>query len=488
MPGARRNGKGQSVRIGRRTLLAGSGAVAAAGAAGWWWGGEPNLPAADRAVRSPREIFDRGLVGIEHSGWTRPEGLAPAYPPLAGDIEADVLVVGAGLAGTSLALHLAEAGISVAVIEARQPGWGASGRNAGHVLPTLRDPAVFDTFPDRGKAFLAAFHEHRRLPYDLAERLGLGADAVRAGYLNVAESADDAAKFRAQCAWMERQGLLTAEEIGGAELAAQTGSKLWTHAINFPDGGHVNPYRLSNGMAQAAARLGPRIMGESPALDIAALGRRWRVRTPRGSVTADRVVFCTNAYPTDIVPEFASAFYPLTAYALTTRSLPDEARARIMPGGQTLSQIPLDINPLVRDRHGKLVLSSIPTVSSPEDAQWHFRNQLAWLHHAWPETRDMQIELEAYWTGRVAMRDREFPGVFQPRPGLFGLMYFNAWGNLMAPLMGKLLAQALAADRPDMLPIPIERPEAVSNQGKMDRIIRHVLIPGARTAQRLGVL
>lgn len=477
-----------TMRIGRRTLLAGTAAVAAGAAGAWWWGGEPPVPKADRAARTEGQLFERGLIGIERSGWTRPEGVAAPWPVLAADIAADVLVVGAGLAGSSLALHLAEAGLKVAVIEARQPGWGASGRNAGHVLPTLRDAAVFERFPDGGKAFLDAFRKHRNLPYDLAARHGAAQDAVRSGYLNVAENAEAAAEFRAKSAWMERQGLLRIEETGGEELVRQTGSRLWTHAISFPDGGQVNPYRLTNAMTAAAARLGALVFGESPAIRIDQAGSRWTVRTPRGSVTAERVVFCTNAYPTDVVPEFATAFYPLTAYALTTRTLPDEAKALIMPGRQTLSQLPLDINPLVRDRHDRLILSSIPTVSSPEDAVWHFRNQLAWLHHAWPETKAMKIELEAYWTGRVAMRDREFPGVFQPRPGIYGLMYFNAWGNLMAPLMGKLLARGLAADRTDALPFPIEKPLAVSNQGKMDRIIRHLLIPAARTAQNLGVL
>ena len=287
---------------------------------------------------------------------------------------------------------------------------------------------------------------------------------------------------------MERQGLLDISEIGGEELRRATGSQLWDRALNYRDGGRVNPYRMTNGMATTAAALGAKIHGESPAQTITRNGTRWTVRTAKGSVTADRVVFCANAYPTGIVPEFATAFYPLTAYALTTRPLPAEAQAAIMPGGQTLAQVPIDLNPLVRDGGNRLILSSIPSVSSPGDAAWHFANQLDWLHHAWPETRGIKIELEAYWTGRVAMRDRQFPGVFEPQPGLFGLMYFNAWGNVMAPLMGKLLAEGLAADRTDALPFPIEKPLAVSNPGKMDRIIRHVMIPAARIGQRIGLL
>jgi len=473
----------------RNLLLAGGGLLAAGALGGWkWWHRYPDLFMADLAARSEAELFERGLVNVEHSGWTRPEGLAQAWPELHDTLDTDVLVVGAGLAGSSLALHLAEAGIPTVLIEARQPGWGASGRNAGHVLPTLRDNSVFESFPDKGKAFLEAFRENHSIPFDLQQKHGFHADAVRSGYLNVAESKDEIGTFRAQTAWMERQGLLRVEELGGTELERQTGSKLWTHALDYIDGGHVNPYRLTNGMVAAASTLGARIHGGTPATAIEQQGQRWLVRTPKGSVRAARVVFCTNAYPTDVVPEFTRAFYPLTAYALTTKPLSDEAGARINPGGKTLSQVPLDINPLVRDQHGKLILSSIPAVAGAGDARWHFENQLAWLHHAWPETKAMQIELETYWTGRVAMREREFPGVFQPRPGLYGLMYCNAWGNVMAPLMGKLMAAGLAADRTDALPFPIEKPLAVSNQGKMDRIIRHLLIPSARTAQNLGIL
>ena len=476
--------------ISRRTLLAGTGiAIAGAGIAGTrWWGGEPPLAVGDRSAHTTAELFDRGLVPVETSGWTLPEGVAPPYGALTADIETDVLVVGAGLSGASLALHLIEAGVSVAVIEARQPGWGASGRNAGHVLPTLRDASVFETFPDQGKRFLEAFAEHHTIPFDLQAKYGFAADAVRSGYINAGTSANAIAKFRRETAWMEDRGMLNVAEMGGEELRKATGSEHWSHALIYLDGGRVNPYRMTNGMAATAATRGARIFGESPATDIAPVGQRWRVQTPTGSVMADRVVFCTNAYATDVVPEFAGSFYPLTAYALTTKPLSPEARKAIMPGGQTLAQVPIDLNPLVVDAHGRLILSSIPLVNAAENAHWHFANQLDWLHAMWPQTRRMGIELETYWTGRVALRDRQFPGVFELRPGLYGLMYFNAWGNVMAPLMGKLFAEGLVSDRMGDLPFPLEKPVAVANMGKQDRIIRHLLIPSARQAQRWGII
>ncbi|MBP9592713.1 MAG: FAD-binding oxidoreductase [Steroidobacteraceae bacterium] len=140
----------------------------------------------------------------------------------------------------SRALHLAEAGVSVAVIEARQPGWGASGRNAGHVLPTLRDASVFETFPDQGQRFLDAFAEHHTLPFDLPAKHGFAADATKSGYINAGGSAEDIARFRGQTAWMEERGLLTVVELGGEELRKATGGAHWSHALVYPDGGRAD--------------------------------------------------------------------------------------------------------------------------------------------------------------------------------------------------------------------------------------------------------
>jgi hypothetical protein len=79
------------------------------------------------------------------------------------------------------------------------------------------------------------------------------------------------------------------------------------------------------------------------------------------------------------------------AFALTTHPLPEELLGVVMPGGGTFAQAPVDLNPMVWDRHNRLILSSIPRRGRAHDGQWHFQSQLAWLHRVWSETRDVTI-------------------------------------------------------------------------------------------------
>ena len=449
---------------------------------------EAQVDGGPSASGSARSTFEQGAVPVELSGWTHTSSQIAEYPALTTDIQASVVVVGAGLAGSSLALHLAEQGVSVAVLEARQPGWGASGRNAGHVLPVLRDLKVFERFKDGGKRFLSLFREHHTIPFDLTKKYGFHSDAEQAGYLHATTSQRvfDSLKEKSRY-WQSEQGQ-PVEMLGSAEMERMTGSRYYTKGVLYRDGGRVNPYLFTNGMISAAVARGARVHGDSEAVSLEPVGKQWRVKTARGSVTADRVVFCTNAYPNSIVPAFTNNFYPLTAYALSTKPLTPEVLAYVMPSRATLAQEPVDLNPMVIDGGNRIILSSLPSTSRPEDARWHFEHHVDWLRRTWPQLRETDIQLEHYWTGRVALRDIEFPGVFEVKPGVYGLMHFNAWGNVMAPLMGMIFAQHLASDTMGDLPFPIETPTPVKDQGKQSLIIRKLLIPAARMGQWMGIV
>ncbi|MCB1678002.1 MAG: FAD-binding oxidoreductase [Halioglobus sp.] len=436
-----------------------------------------------------RDLYDSGTVPVAASGWTRTRGLGPDYPGLEGDLDTDVLVVGAGLAGGSLALHLSELGIATVVLEARQPGWGASGRNAGHVLPLLKDLEVFEAFPDRGRAFFELFSAHHTIPFDIAERYGIQCDAERSGYLNAMTSQRAFDKFaRAAAVSADRLGQ-SVRHLDAAVMRELTGSDYYPYGVLYESGGRINPYLFTGGMVETARGKGARVFGDTVATTLSPDGKGWRVRVANGaSVRCKRVVFCTNAYATAIVPAFQHGCYPLTAYALSSEPLPAAIAKTVMPSRATLAQVPIDLNPFIVDGHDRIITASIPSRTRPADAMWHFQQHLDWIHRTWPQTRDAPIALQAYWTGRVAMREADFPGMYELSPGVYGLMHFNAWGNVLAPLMGMALAQAIASDRPDRLPFPIVQPDRIAHPGKQELLIRSIMIPAARMAQSLGII
>lgn len=435
------------------------------------------------------DLYDTGTVPIATSGWTKTQGLGTHYPTLKEDLVTNVLVIGAGLAGSSVALHLSELGVDTVVLEARQPGWGASGRNAGHVLPLLRDMEVFEQFPDQGRAFFGLFREHHTIPFDIAKKYAIDCDAVESGYLNAMTSQSAFDKFKKSSMAPAKKLGQSLVDVDAATMREMTGSEYYSHGLLYESGGRINPYLFTQGMVKAAVGNGAKVFGDSVATKASPDGHGWQVTLENGnSVRCDKVIFCTNAYSSSIVPEFQQGCYPVTAYALSTKPLPADLLEVVLPSRATLAQVPVDLNPFIVDGYNRIVTASIPSRSKPADAQWHFEQHLKWIHRTWPETREVPIELEAYWTGRVAMREREFPGMYQLASGIYGLMHFNAWGNVMAPLMGKALAQSIASDRPDQLPFPIVQPDQVTNPGKQEFLIRSLMIPAARIAQRFGII
>ena len=117
--------------------------------------------------------MDNAAVDWPNSLWVAQTPDGPGLPELRGREAADVVVIGAGLTGLSTALHLRETGVDVAIVEAMEPGWGASGRNNGQVIPTLSRPDPEDIIARHGAAgerFVAMLRDSAMTLFDLARR------------------------------------------------------------------------------------------------------------------------------------------------------------------------------------------------------------------------------------------------------------------------------------------------------------------------------
>ncbi|MGQ7958048.1 NAD(P)/FAD-dependent oxidoreductase [Pseudomonas sp. SP16.1] len=441
------------------------------------------------ALYPSAQAYEAGVVPIRFSGWPRPAPQAP-YAALDADIEADVVVVGAGLAGTSLCLHLAERGVQAVLLEADQPGSGASGRNAGHVQPYLGSLDALRDLPNQGHAFIDYFVANRDLVFDLSTRLGLDADVARCGLVEAANREHGALAHKARV-W---QGLGYAVEVVGKEQLQQLlGTAAYGYGLHWREGGRLNPYLFTQGLAARAAALGARVYGNSCVLACAAEGGQWRLRTATGSVRAARVVLCTNGHAGNpFFPELARTQFPLLACGLATRPLPAAALALINPARVALMQYPAGLYPLVIDGRGRLITATIPGHGQAQDAQRYFDYFLRYLRRTFPALAGVPIELESYWTGMTAnsssVYDAAYPQFYQVDKGVLALLNLGSWGNLMGPLLGRHLAEVLVTGRLDRLLLPLREPRAVRCSGLFETKIRRVLIPAARLADRLGLV
>ena len=441
----------------------------------------PVFPAAD--------AYEAGVVPIRFSGWPLP-GEIPAYPALDRDIEADVVVVGAGLAGASLALRLAEQGVAVVVLEADQPGSGASGRNAGHVQPYLGSFDPLRTHVDGGRRFTDYFIEHRNVVFELCRKHGLQADAAQSGMIDAATRRH--AALDAKVKKWQAFGYAV-DVVGGERLGELLGTSAYSYGIHWREGGRVNPFLFTNGMIAAAVGLGAEVYGNSSVVGCERSGSSWRVRTAVGSVRTQQVVLCTNGHAGNaFFPELARTQFPLVACGLATRPLPQAALEIINPARVALMQYPAGLYPLVIDGRNRLITATIPAAGRAQRAADHFAYFLRYLRRTYPQLGDTRIELESYWTGMTAnsssVYDACYPKLYRVADGVLALNNFGSWGNVLGPLLGVNLADALVGGRLQDCVLPLETPRAVQFPGLFETKIRRVLIPAARWADKFNLV
>jgi gamma-glutamylputrescine oxidase len=278
---------------------------------------------------------DQALSRHSYYAATAPRG--EAHAPLQGSVDADVAVVGGGLAGLSAAIELADRGYRVVLLEAQRLGWGASGRNGGQALAGLaceQDVIEAQLGRDEARRIWAMTIEALALIGERRARFGIDCD-WRDGYLSVAVGARKANELRR---WQERMARDYAHEttwIPPAELPGWIASPRFHSGVHEARSGHLHPLKYSLGLARAAASLGVRLYEQSAVTAIEP-GPTVRLRTADGAVHASHVLLAGNVYLQGIAPVLERRIMPVGTYIVASRALEPALAQSLVPSGSAV--------------------------------------------------------------------------------------------------------------------------------------------------------
>ena len=413
---------------------------------------------------------------LPNSLWAATAAAAADTPVLAEERRADAVVVGAGFTGLSAALHLAEAGADVVLLEAGEPGWGASGRTGGQVIPGLKpdpDEVVAKYGAERGERLVEFAGGVADLVFELIERHGIDCHAARSGWIQGvhARGRMDLAEGRVE-QWSRRGAPV--EVIDAARMAELTGTERYAGGWIDRRGGMLQPLSFSRGLARAAIGAGAAIHGNSPATalvrglqgggrgGIQGGGRGWRVETPGGAVIADQVLLATNAYTDALWPGLQRSVIPMFSYQVATRPLGDNLLRSILAGGMPVSDTRRLLNYFRLDHTGRLVVGGRGRAGQTDDPAFYRNivNGLSWLFPQLDGTG-----LDFFWAGQVALTLDHLPRAAELAPGLHAMIGYNGRGVAMATACGRMMAERMRGMPLADLPLPATRMKPIPFHG-----------------------
>ena len=375
----------------------------------------------------------------------------PPHPPLEGDVRCDVAVVGGGLAGVGCALELAEAGYDVRLIEARRIGWGASGRNGGQVCtgyaPGMR--WVIDTY---GPARARALFDLDRLARDILEtRIARHAIACdfKTGYAIAAGHARHWQELADEARALETLGYTEIEILDRREMAAHVVSDAYIGGTYDRGAGQLNPLAYLYGLARAAQVAGATVHEGTTVTDVIG-GAAPAVATDRGTVRADYVVLCGNAYLSGVVPAREARVMPVTSYMLATEPLAEDVWRALLPSDAAVADTEVALNYYRLSPDKRLLFGGGARYSArdPLDLSRYLTRRMRGI---FPALKDVRVAHS--WGGAVGVTRTRMPDIGRTDRNVFHAQGFSGQGVGLTGVAGRLIAEAVRgqAERLDVM-------------------------------------
>lgn len=385
------------------------------------------------------------------------------FPVLEGDHEADIIIIGAGYLGMNTAFNLAKAGLNVALVEAREPGFGASGRNTGFVVPALKKAlspsnVVAQFGAKRGAAFNAMIGGSGTHLFSLLRDNGIECSGEQTGWLQPAHSRAALAACSAQVAeWRERG--FDVELLDRGQTEEKTGMKGYHGAMFIATGGQINPLAYARGLARCCVHAGVSLFARSPVTVIQRDGAGWLVKAAGGAVRAARVVLATNAMVGKLCPKVDAAIIPTRSFQIATQRFDAEMQRRLMPLRSPIADSHRHLFAARWSPDGRIIGGGLVYPGPYRMARTRRRFEKRFSRFL-PELGEVRAEYA--WTGTVAVTLDGLPRLHRLAEGLWAPIACNGRGVALTAAFGRELSGFLAGKvSADDFVVPVTMPEPI---------------------------
>ena len=364
------------------------------------------------------------------------------HPQLIGEHSSDICIIGGGFTGTSAALHLAQAGYNVTLLEANKIGWGASGRNGGQLCPG-HNMSHTDIAKQVGRATADILWQSSvdsvALVKSLINAYQIDCDLTD-GVLHVANKARYAQEIQAAVDYKHSTLHYEAVEYLDASAVAQTlGTDRYHGGEWYKEGAHIHPLNFALGLADAAQSHGAQLYEDSAVIEYTT-GPRPVITTANGQVTCRYVLFACNGYLGHLNGPAARKIMPINNFIIATEPLPEAVADRINPHRLAVADSKFVVNYYRLSKDRRMLWGGGENYSArfPTDIASFVKKHML---QTYPELGDYQIDYA--WGGTLAITLNRMPHIARQEDNIFVAHGYSGHGVAMATYAGAIFAKAV---------------------------------------------